>query len=512
MLDVLRMNRWGWIYLAIDHADADRWCVLEELIPLEPSELEVLHEQLTAKMRSIIAFEHPQMPHYFDLVDHAERLYLVREYIEGQSYRVLLDKRLHTGSAFSEAEVMQFLKQTLPLLRKLHQRGIIHQNLTLDSILYRQADQLPVFVAFAQSFYPAFLEALDWEFAPIDQQIGERIGCDTDLYALAAIAVVLLSGNAPKMLYDEKTQRWQPLTQIDPKLAQVLDRMLLPTPWQRYASATKVMQAVFEEDRNDFASIVFAFILIGLATIAAWRFITHLPNFRFPFVMPVPETVQTPTRPKAEPTPNAAQDHPQLGIRDEVFDRLVAEADSAEALTTKLATLSQTARAGMGTYRRTSYNAWATIAKQSNVSDRALEALSDARFVAMFPEQNGKTLNPRTFGQVWYAIAHDQATQTKAKTVQNNSHQKGTIKNAQGMVYRLQLQQNQTLKLSLDASPDQVALWVFPPVDDAPALLRNSKQNQWFSKVSRSGVYEIVLAPNTIDAIDYDLQLGDDKK
>ncbi len=511
VLDVLRMNRWGWIYLAVDRTDADRLCVLEELIPLESSELDFLQQQLNQKLRSLIAFEHSQIPHYFDVINHADRLYLAREYIEGQSYRVLLNQRLKTGAAFSEAEIIQFLKQTLPLLRKLHQRGMIHQNLTLDSIVYRQADQIPVFVAFAQAFYPAFLEAFTWDYAPIDQQLGERIGCDTDLYALAAIAVVLLTGDDPNTLYDEKTQRWQLLTQNDPKLARVLDRMLSSTPWQRYASATKVMQALFEEDRTEFAAIVFAFVLIGLAAIAAWRLMTHLPNFRFSFAAPAWESMQPTPQTTQNAESNSVEDRTQkLGIRDEILNQLVAETDSAD-LSTKLATLSSDARTGMGTYRRVSYNAWAAIAKQSNVSDRALEALADARFVAMFPEQKGKTLNPRTFGQVWYAIARDQATQTKAKTVQNNSHQKGILKNAQGTVYRLPLQQNQILKLTLDASPNQVALWVFSPVNDAPALLKNSNQNQWSSKVTRSGVYEIVLAPSTIDAIEYNLQLGDDK-
>jgi hypothetical protein len=39
--------------------------------------------------------------------------------------------------------------------------------------------------------------------------------------------------------------------------------------------------------------------------------------------------------------------------------------------------------------------------------------LANNRFSQLFPDQKGKTLDPKTFGQVWYAIAEEELKQLK---------------------------------------------------------------------------------------------------
>jgi serine/threonine-protein kinase len=47
------------------------------------------------------------------------------------------------------------------------------------------------------------------------------------------------------------------------------------------------------------------------------------------------------------------------------------------------------------------------------VNANELNVLVNNRFGQLFPEQKGKTLSPKTFGQIWYAIAQEEIKQLK---------------------------------------------------------------------------------------------------
>jgi branched-chain amino acid transport system substrate-binding protein len=66
------------------------------------------------------------------------------------------------------------------------------------------------------------------------------------LYALAATAVVLLTGKEPQQLIDPNSYRWnwQEEVPLSPKLAWVLTKMLSPNPSERFGSATEVRKTL----------------------------------------------------------------------------------------------------------------------------------------------------------------------------------------------------------------------------------------------------------------------------
>lgn len=188
----------------------------------------------------------------------------------------------------------------------------------------------------------------------------------------------------------------------------------------------------------------------------------------------------------------------------------------ASTILDKLESLSSAARSGMGQYNRTNYNSW--LASVS-VSSRSLETLSDAQFLYWFPEQKGKPLNPRKFGQVWYAIAHDQANAIRSKSAlititqpitQAIKDQK-TLKDGRGKVYVARLLQNQTVQLNLKVPAGATRLSIFPSADSAPALVKDSSENSWSGKVNKLGNYEIVIVPSESKSVPYQLSLSTSK-
>ncbi len=82
-------------------------------------------------------------------------------------------------------------------------------------------------------------------------------------------------------------------------------------------------------------------------------------------------------------------------------------------LLSKLEALSPEMRGKLGTYQRSNYDAWLAPGNGASLNARELNVLVNKRFGDLFPDQKGKTLSPKTFGQVWYAIAQEELKNLK---------------------------------------------------------------------------------------------------
>jgi hypothetical protein len=451
VLRTLYLGAAGWVYFAMDQATKKPY-ILEQTLA-ESNDFQELLASL--KVRHVAKYE--------SAIEHSGQVYLVREHFAGRSYLELLEQK----KQFSEAEVLQFLKQVLSILRSLHRRGIAHQGISLNSILQREDGAL-MLTEFTQAGFSETFEI--------------------DLYNLAGIAIVLLTGSTPNDLYDEATQKWKwrDRVTVNPRLARVLDRML---SHQNYPNAGVAMKALFA---RDFTSVIFTFILIGLASLFAFRLVNNISNPQTAIVSP---SISVDA---ASPRETYPQRLKRLKVPQQLVSLLVEEASqSPEGILKQLERLSQEARTGMGTYKRMNYDSWLPK-RNSNISGRAIETLTDAQFVALFPEQKGKILNPRTFGQVWYAIAFDQIKQAKSEELASS----GVLKNGAGKVFRVQFKQGQTVTLSTSAN--QTAIWIF---SEDVTLLKDFQQSNWSGKIQRTGTYEIVIAPTSTDKIDYILKI-----
>jgi serine/threonine-protein kinase len=84
-------------------------------------------------------------------------------------------------------------------------------------------------------------------FAPPEQQLGNQVSAATDLYALAATCVMLLTNRDPDELYDPQKQVWNwqnYAPNISADLARVFNKMLLANPLDRFQSCGEVLTAL----------------------------------------------------------------------------------------------------------------------------------------------------------------------------------------------------------------------------------------------------------------------------
>jgi len=258
----LGQGGFGRTYLAEDLHRFNERCVLKEFAPQVQSapELQKAKELFEREAGALHKLHHPQLPGFWELFQAdigggVGCLFLVQDYVEGQTYFDLFK----SGKQFSEAEVVQFLYQMLPILSYIHSKGVIHRDISPDNIILRTSDQLPVLIDFggvkqiaatAISNFTSFgvLQTRLGKkgYAPEEQLRQAQVFFNSDLYSLGVTALVLLTGKEPQNLYDtyKGFWRWGQQISMTPQLQAVLQKMLAHKPGDRFASADEVLQSL----------------------------------------------------------------------------------------------------------------------------------------------------------------------------------------------------------------------------------------------------------------------------
>ncbi|MEG4093021.1 serine/threonine-protein kinase [Microcoleus sp. Pol12B4] len=258
----------GRTYLAEDAHRFNEPCVLKEFAPQVHGSyaLQKSEELFEREAGVLYKLQHNQIPRFRELfrVSISDRgyLFLVQDYVPGQTYRFLLDARKRQGLRFIEAEINQLLLQILPVLEYIHSLGVIHRDISPDNLILRSSDGMPVLIDFggvkqvAATVESLFAEANGTPgpatrigklgYAPVEQMQMGIVSPHSDLYALAATVLVLLTGKEPHQLLDSQTLNWnwRGECSLSANLSLVLDKMLAQQPSQRYSSAREVMLAL----------------------------------------------------------------------------------------------------------------------------------------------------------------------------------------------------------------------------------------------------------------------------
>ncbi len=246
-------------YLAEDTGRFNERCALKEFIPQQTNANAVGKSQELFSREAAILYQiqHPQIPKFRATFEENQRLFLLQDYVEGKTYRTILQERQVTNYLFSEAEVLTFFGQILPVLAHIHNFGIIHRDISPDNIIRRESDQMPVLIDFgvvkeiatkvqSPDLTVPLTNVGKFGYAPWEQiQLG-RATANSDLYALAVTTVVLLTGKEPQELIDQTTLtwNWQRWVSVSPELAEIINKMLSRQPGDRYQSVTEVGEAL----------------------------------------------------------------------------------------------------------------------------------------------------------------------------------------------------------------------------------------------------------------------------
>ncbi len=265
---LLGQGGFGAAFLASDrYTPTMRPCVVKQFQPagnLNPQALEIAQGlfEREATVLEKLGRRHPQIPDlfaFFPLIvpspsggQDTQFFYLVQEFIDGED----LEQELATKGTFSEAEVKEVLTHILGVLQYVHEHGSIHRDLKPSNIMRDKEGTLylldfgavkEVTIGAAGNAPKGSTGIYTQGYAPPEQMQGSQVYPATDLYALAVTCLNLLTGKPPEQLFDSynNTWNWKPhAPQVSDRLAAIFDRLLLPTPSDRFASAQEVLQAL----------------------------------------------------------------------------------------------------------------------------------------------------------------------------------------------------------------------------------------------------------------------------
>ncbi len=247
-------------------------CVVKQFKPPQQDEklLKLLKRAFDteAKVLEDLGKEHNQIPQLLAYFEEKGQFYLVQEYIKGQP----LDKEIFPGKRLEESQVVQLLKEVLPILVFIHERNIIHADIKPSNLIRRESDGKIVLIDFGavkviQSFQTENLSFESQEgqelrfitrgYAPPEQCQGNLQFC-SDIYALGIVAIQALTGVDPKNVRpgqnnaieikksqpNESLQNWRNVVQVNEKLAVVLEKMVDIDFTLRYQSAKEVLDGL----------------------------------------------------------------------------------------------------------------------------------------------------------------------------------------------------------------------------------------------------------------------------
>ncbi|MHC5760025.1 protein kinase domain-containing protein [Nostoc sp.] len=257
----------GRTFLAEDGDKLNEVCVVKQLAPQARgtnalNKATELFQQEAYRLQQL--GEHPQIPTLYAYFREDDYLYLVQQFIQGQT----LGQELKQQGTFSEDKIWEILRELLPVLKFIYEHQVIHRDIKPENIIRRSqpntnslystrlgANLVLIDFGVAKQLTTIEIEQTgtsigSYGYAPIEQMKLGLAYPASDLFSLGATCFYLLTAIPPYHLYMESGYGWVAhwrkhlKSPISAKLEQVLDKLLQKDIEHRYQSADEVFQDV----------------------------------------------------------------------------------------------------------------------------------------------------------------------------------------------------------------------------------------------------------------------------
>lgn len=208
-----------------------------------------LHEAMTVSQ-----LDHPNIVkiHDADIID--DQAYIAMDYIAGYP----MSERLRRKKLLSAAESLRIMRCVLDALVKAHHKGIVHGDIKPANIMYDQHRKNYIITDFGAAYSRHRFEDGEKKitgtpaYMSPEQLNGARIDGRSDLFSLAVTIFHLLAGYQPfkgDSLPELRRQVLEKAVELDrlsvpSSIKRVLDKALQKKPYQRFADASQMLQAV----------------------------------------------------------------------------------------------------------------------------------------------------------------------------------------------------------------------------------------------------------------------------
>ena len=242
------------VYLAMDKRLNKQWAVKEINKTGSSQNREVIVNSLVAEANLMKRLDHPALPRIVDIIEEPETIFVVMDYIEGES----LDKILKEYGPQPEENVIEWAKQLCDALNYLHSQKppIIYRDMKPANVMLKPEGFVKVIdFGIAREYKEQNLAdttVLGTKgYAPPEQHGSRQTDARSDIYALGMTMHHLLTGVDPRpadYLY-VPIRQWNP--QLSGGLERVIDKCTALDPEDRYQNCNELMYALEHYEEAD---------------------------------------------------------------------------------------------------------------------------------------------------------------------------------------------------------------------------------------------------------------------
>lgn len=243
------------VYLAMDKRLNKQWAVKEINKAVNDKNNEVVVQSLLAEANLMKRLDHPSLPRIVDIIDNGRTIYVIMDYIEGES----LDKILNTNGPQPQALVVEWAKQLCDVLSYLHNQKppIIYRDMKPANIMLKPEGKLKLIdFGIAREYKQNNMTdtvSLGTRGYAAPEQFGGMGQTDarTDIYCLGVTLYHLLTGQNPA----EPPYELYPIRQWNPSFSSGLEYIVQKctqlNPDDRYQNCDELMYALEHYDEMD---------------------------------------------------------------------------------------------------------------------------------------------------------------------------------------------------------------------------------------------------------------------
>lgn len=257
IVEELSKGGFGKTFLAEDCKRFDNICVVKQFIYERSENNQEARDLFQEEAKILLNLEnYSQTPNLFAYVH--ERDCLVQEFVQGQT----LQEEFEQLGTFSEQKILELLAEMIPLLKFVHEQGIIHKDIKPSNVIRKESNSKLVLLDFGISKRLNIISTIDVNNLNIGMNEpysfpGGTIGFQapdshsspsSDLYSLGATCIQLLTGYSPKDLEnnfgDDWSNKWRCCVdeEISDSTYVLIKKLLSSHATDRFQSAEDALQ------------------------------------------------------------------------------------------------------------------------------------------------------------------------------------------------------------------------------------------------------------------------------
>ena len=262
MLSVVGEGGMGRIYLA-EHVRMNRQCAVKIMRPNLVNDADAA-ARFAREASSAARIIHPNVAAVFDYGESEGRIYLVMEFVDGESLGAILQAE----RVLATPRALELGRQVADALAAAHELGIVHRDLKPDNILItrtKSGKEVAKVVDFGiakaieegpgQKLTETGLVIGTPEFMSPEQLMGDPVDARSDVYSLGCILYLMLVGvpaaDAPtregmlkRRLNESAPHPMSANEALPPELDAIVVKALATSPADRFQSAAELRDAL----------------------------------------------------------------------------------------------------------------------------------------------------------------------------------------------------------------------------------------------------------------------------